>query len=61
MKAKIEKSIEERTKKKMISKTKARTIAEDRWERKKYSLECDNETIKDTITYDNGTIKYIIK
>ena len=57
MKAKIEKSIEERTKEKMISKTKARTIVEDRWERKKYSLECDNETIKDTIAYDNGTIK----
>ena len=61
MKAKIEKSIEERTKQKTISKTKGRTIAEDRWERKKYSLECDNDIIKDTITCDNGTIKYIIK
>lgn len=61
MKAKIEKSIEERTKQKMISKTKARTIAEDRWERKKKSLECDSDTIKDRITCDNGTINYIIK
>ena len=28
---------------------KARTIAEDKWERKKYLQECDSETIKDVI------------
>ena len=33
----------------MIDKMKARTIAEDKWERKKYLQECDSETIKDVI------------
>ena len=50
VKEKIGKSIEERTKQEMINKTKARTIVEDKWERKKYLQECDNDTIKDVIT-----------
>ena len=33
----------------MTNKTKARTIIEDKWERKKYLQECDSETIKDVI------------
>ena len=49
VKEKIGKSIEERTKQEMIKKTKARTIVENTWERKKYLKECDNETIKDVI------------
>ena len=36
VKGKIGKSIEERTKQEMTNKTKARTIIEDKWERKKY-------------------------
>ena len=35
MKGKIGKSIEERTKQEMANETKARTIVEDKWERKK--------------------------
>ena len=42
---KIGKSIEERANPEIINKTKARTIAEDKWERKKYLLEFDS--IKD--------------
>ena len=49
VKEKIGKSIEERTKQEMTNKTKARTIIEDKWERKKYLQECDSETIKDVI------------
>ena len=49
MKEKIGKSIEERTKQEMTNKTKARTIVEDKWERKKYFQECDSDTIKDVI------------
>ena len=45
VKGKIGKSIEERTKQEMTNKTKARTIIEDKWERKKYLQECDSETI----------------
>ena len=33
----------------MRNETKARTIIEDKWERKKYLQECDSETIKDVI------------
>ena len=46
---KIEKSIEEEAKQEMANKTKARTIVEDKWERKKYLQECDSDTIKDVI------------
>ena len=49
VKGKKGKSIEERTKQEMTNKTKARTIIEDKWERKKYLQECDSETIKDVI------------
>ena len=49
MEGKIGKSIEERTKQEMANKTKARTIIEDKWERKKHFQECDSETIKDVI------------
>ena len=49
VKEKIGKSIEERTKQEMANKTKARTIVEDKWERKKYLQECDSDTIKDVI------------
>ena len=49
VKEKIRKSIEERTKQEMANKTKARTIVEDKWERKKYLQECDSDTIKDVI------------
>ena len=45
----IGKSLEKRTKQKMIDKMKARTIAEDKWERKKYLQECDSDTVKDVI------------
>ena len=38
-----------RTKQEMANKTKSRTIVADKWERKKYLLECDSETIKDVI------------
>ena len=33
----------------MANKTKARTIVEDKWVRKKYLQECDSGTIKDVI------------
>ena len=33
----------------MANKTKARTILEDKWERKKYLQKCDSDTIKDVI------------
>ena len=33
----------------MTNKTKARTITEDKWERKKYLQECDSKTIKGAI------------
>ena len=49
VKGKIGKLIEERTKQEMANKTKARTIVEDKWERKKYLQECDSDTIKDVI------------
>ena len=49
VKEKIRKSIEERTKQEMANKTKARTIVEDKWERKKYLQEYDSDTIKDVI------------
>ena len=45
VKEKIGKSIGERTKQEMINKTAARTIAEDKWERKRY-FECGSDTIK---------------
>ena len=45
MKEKKEGQQKKRTKKEMTSKTKARTIIVDKWERKKYSQECDSETI----------------
>ena len=46
---KIGKSIEERTKQQMINKTEARTIADDKLERKKYLQECDSDAIKDVM------------
>ena len=49
VKEKIGKLIEERTKQEMTNKTKARTIIEDKWERKKYLQKCDSETIKEGI------------
>ena len=49
VKEKIGKSIEERTKQEMTNKTKARTIIEDKWERKKYLQERDGEIIKNVI------------
>ena len=45
VKEKIGKSIGERTKQEMINKTAAGTIAEDKWERKRY-FECGSDTIK---------------
>ena len=48
-KEKIGKSIEEITKQEVANKTKARTIVQDKWERKKYLQECDSNTIKDVI------------
>ena len=41
--------IEERTKQKMINKTKTRTIVEEKSEEKKYLHECDSDTVKDMI------------
>ena len=49
VKGKIGKSVKERTKQEMANKTKAKTIVEDKWERKKYLQECDVDTIKDMI------------
>ena len=49
VKEKIGKSIEERTNQEMTNKTKARTMVEDKWERKKYLQEGDSDTIKDVI------------
>ena len=49
VKGKIGKSKEERTKQEMTNKTKARTVIENKWERKKYLQECDSNTIKDVI------------
>ena len=52
VKEKIGKSIEERTKQEMINKTKAWTIVEDKWDRRKHrkcDTECDNDLIKDVI------------
>ena len=49
VKGKIGKLIEERTKQEMANKTKARTIVEDKWERKKYLQECDSDIIKNVI------------
>ena len=48
VKEKIGKSIGERTKQEMINKTAAGTIAEDKWERKRY-FECGSDTIKNVI------------
>ena len=45
VKEKIEKSVKDRTKQEMADKTKARTIVEDKWERKKYLQKCDSDTI----------------
>ena len=49
LKGKIGKSFEERTKQEMTNKTKARTIEEDKQEKKKYLQQCDSDTIKDVI------------
>ena len=49
VKEKIGKSIEERTRQELINMTKARTIVEDKWERKKYLQECYSDKIKDVI------------
>ena len=49
VKEKIEKSVEETTQQQMANKTKARTIVEDKWERKKSLQKCDSDTIKDLI------------
>ena len=49
VKGKIGKSLEERANQKMINKTTFRTIAEDKWERKRYLHECKSDTIKDVI------------
>ena len=49
VKGNIGKSIEERTKQEIANKTKARTIVEDKWERKKYLQECDSDTIEDVL------------
>ena len=49
MKGKVGKSIEERKKQQIANETKARTIVEDKWERKKYLQEYDSDTIKDVI------------
>ena len=38
-----------KTKQEMTNKTKARTIIEDKWGRKKSLQECDSETIKNVI------------
>ena len=49
MKGKIGKSTEKVTKHKMANKTKARTVVENKCERKKFLQECDSDTIKDVI------------
>ena len=49
MEEKIGKSIEKRTKQGIINETKAKTIAEDKWKRKKYLQDCYSNTIKDVI------------
>ena len=49
VKWKIGKSKEDKTKKEMTNNTKAKTITEDKWERKKYLKECDSETINNVI------------
>ena len=49
VKGNIGKSIGERTKQDMANKAKARTIVEDKWERKKYLQECDSDTIEDVV------------
>ena len=49
MKGKVGKSTEERKKQQIANETKARTIVEDKWERKKYLQEYDSDTIKDVI------------
>ena len=49
VKGKMGESTEERTKQEMANKTKARTIVQDKWKRKKYLQECDSDTIKDVI------------
>ena len=49
VKGKTGKSIKERTKQEMANKTKARTIVEDKWERKKYLQECDSDTIENVL------------
>ena len=49
MKGKIGKSTEKITKHKMANKTKARTVVENKCERKKFLQECDSDTIKDVI------------
>ena len=41
--------IEERRKQEMINNKKARTIAEEKWKRKKYLQQCDSDTTKDPI------------
>ena len=41
--------MEERTKQEMTNKTKASTIVEDKWERKKHLQEYDSDTIKEVI------------
>ena len=46
VKGKIGKLIEERAKQEMTNKTKARTIREDKWKRKKYLQESDSELQK---------------
>ena len=47
VKGKKEKSTEERTKQGIANKTKTRIIIEDKCKRKKYSRECDSDTVKD--------------
>ena len=47
VKGREEKSTEERTKQGIANKTKARIIIEDKCKRKKYSQECDSDTVKD--------------
>ena len=49
VKGKTGKLIEERTQQEMANKTKARTIIEHKWERKKYLQECDSDTIQNVI------------
>ena len=49
MKGNIGKSIEERKKQQIANNRKARTIVEDKWERKKYLQEYDKDIIKNVI------------